>query len=108
MVSHRIFRSDPANKDLERIWDHLAEDASSAIADFVIARLFEGMEQAASNPTIYRRRDELTGAPRRINIFDYGIFSEELPEGNGIFVWRVIHGRRNLNRRIRRPRLRPV
>jgi plasmid stabilization system protein ParE len=64
----RILRSDLANADLDRIWDHLADVASPAIADFVIARLFEGMQQAASHPTIYRQRIEFTGAPRRIKL----------------------------------------
>jgi plasmid stabilization system protein ParE len=99
----RIIRSDLANVDLEDIWDGLADRASLEIADFVIARLFEGMRRAADDPLAFARRSEFSGGPRRINVFEYAIFYEPLPEGDGIFVWRIIHGRRNLTRLVRRP-----
>src|SRR5579859_6924389 len=61
----RILSSHLAKADLDRIWDHLADTASPAIADFMMARLFEGMQRAASNPTFYRQRTEFTGAPHQ-------------------------------------------
>ena len=96
-----ILRSDPANNDLQAIWDYLAAEASPGIADFVIARLYEAMERAAEAPLAYRERREYRGNPRRINVFDYAIFFEPLPEGDGIFVLRVLHGRRDLTRLLR-------
>jgi plasmid stabilization system protein ParE len=103
MAHSRVIRSQPAKNDLDLIWDTLAAEASPEIADFVIARLFEAMNRAAENPLLYRKRPEYRGHPRRINVFEYAIFYEPLPEGDGILVWRVIHARRNLVRFVRRP-----
>jgi toxin ParE1/3/4 len=98
MAATRIIRSDPANDDLDRIWDYVASTGSPEIADFVIARLFEAMHRAAANPKLYRERSEYRGRPRRINVFEYAIFYEALPEGDGIYVLRVIHSRRDIPR----------
>jgi plasmid stabilization system protein ParE len=102
-VAARITRSGPAADDLDSIWDYLAAEASPAVADFVLARLFEAMSRAAENPHLYPERFEYRGRPRRINVFEYAIFYEPLPEGDGIFVWRVLHGRRRLAPLVKRP-----
>jgi len=104
MAPSRIARSQPAQDDLDSIWDYLAQEASPEIADFVLARLYEAMQRAADNPLLYREREEHRGRPRRINVFEYAIFYEPLPEGDGIFIWRVIHGTRDLPRHVRRPK----
>ena len=102
MALARATLSQPANVDLDGIWDYLAAEASPAIADFVIARLFEALNRAAENPLMYAQT-EYGGRPRRINVFEYAIFYEPSPTGDGILVWRVLHGKRNLARLIRRP-----
>ena len=89
-----------------RSWhDRMAESGGSRQA-FVAADLglHLSIAAAADNPFLYREREEHRGRPRRINVFEYAIFYEPLPEGDGIFVWRVIHGARNLPRHVRRPR----
>jgi plasmid stabilization system protein ParE len=102
MTPERIILSRPASDDLDRIWDYLTSSASAEIADFVIARLFEAMNRAAELPLMYQRT-KYRGGPRRINIFEYAIFYEPQQEGNGIVVWRITHGRRDLARLIRGP-----
>jgi len=99
----RVVRSDPALRDLDGIWDHLAIEASPEIADFVIARLYEAMYRAAETPVLHRERPEHRGHPRRINVFRYAIFYDPLPDGDGIFVWRIIHGARYLPDQVSRP-----
>ena len=94
MAPPRIILSLPANNDLDTTWDYLAAEASPEIADFVIARLFEAMNSATEHPLMYQETS-YRGRPRRINVFEYAIFYEPHPEG-GIFVLRVIHGRRDL------------
>jgi plasmid stabilization system protein ParE len=74
------------------------------VADSVIARLIEAIYRAADRPLLYQQRRELRASPRRLNVFRYAIFFEALPEGDGIFVWRVLHGARDLRRVLRRPR----
>lgn len=99
----RIVRSDPARRDIADIYQYLADKAGLEIADTVLPRITEALYRAADRPLIYRRRTEFRGGPRRVNAFHYSVFFEELPEG-GIFVWRVLHGARDLGRVLRRPR----
>ncbi len=75
------------------------------MADSVLARLIEAIHRAADRPLLYRQRPELKGSPRRLNVLRYAIFFEVLLEGDGIFVWRVLHGARDLRRVLRRPDL---
>ncbi len=70
----------------------------------MVARLVEAIYRAADRPLLYRPRRELRGSPRRLNVFRYAIFFEVLPEADGIFVWRVLHGARDLRWVLRRPR----
>ncbi len=98
-----IIRSKSAENDLIAIWNYLAAEASPAIADFVIARLYEAMNRAAEHPSMYRQT-EYRGKPRRINVFEYAVFYEPLSDGNGIRIRRIVHGRRDLARLIGRPR----
>lgn len=84
----------PAKRDLDEIWDFLAVDASPEIADFVVARLYEAIGHVAENPNMYQETD-YRGRPRRINVFEYAVFYEPLGV-KGIFVLRVVHGRRHI------------
>jgi len=93
-MAHRITLSRPARDDLDAIWDYLAQEASPEVADFVVARLYEAMNVAAEHPRLYPETN-FRGQPRRLNVFEYAVFYEPQAEG-GIFVLRVIHGRRNL------------
>jgi plasmid stabilization system protein ParE len=96
-------RSDPARQDISDIYQHLAREAGLEIADMVLARITEALYRAAERPLAYRRRTELQGAPRRINVFRYSIFFEELLElsgdlGSGIYILRVLHSARDIRR----------
>lgn len=101
-MAHRITVSAPAKDDLDAIWDYLAKEASPEIADFVIARLFEAMNAAAEHPHLYPETT-FRGKPRRVNVFEYAVFYEPLTD-DGIFVLRVIHGRRNLGHILASPK----
>ncbi len=103
MAVARVVLSEPALADLDGAWDYLAREASPEIADFVIARLYEAMYRAAEAPFLHRVRSEHKNSPRRINVFNYAVFYDPLPEEDGVFVWRVIHGARDLSRFIERP-----
>ncbi len=103
----RIVRSAPARRDISDIYQHLARQAGLEVADMVLARITEALYRAAERPLAYRRRTELQGAPRRINVFRYAIFFEALAEssgdlGAGIYVLRVLHSSRDLRRILRR------
>jgi len=104
MASPRILRTPEARQDLLGIWVYIAEESAPAIADAFLARLSGALEIIAYAPHIGRERPEFSGSPRSIPVKPYVIFYEPLPEGDGILVWRVIHGARNLDPLIRRPR----
>lgn len=102
MAAPRIISSASARRDLDDIWDYVADDAGPEIADTVVARIFEALYRAAERPLIYPQRPEYVDRPRRINVLRYAILFEALPEG-GIFLWRVIHGARDLPHLVVRP-----
>lgn len=102
MAPSRVIRAAHARRDLDDIWRYLDGEAGPQIADAVLARIVAAMYRAADRPLVHRQRHEHAGAPRRLNVLRYAIFFEPLPEGDGIFVWRVIHGARDLPRHVRR------
>ena len=104
MAAPRILRSPEARQDLLDIWAYVAGEAAPALADSVLARLYGAMEVLAEAPLIGRERAEFPGSPRSIAVRPYVIFYTPLPEGDGIRVWRVIHGARNLRRLVHPPR----
>jgi plasmid stabilization system protein ParE len=80
-----------------------SSEAGFEIADMVLARITEALHGAAEQPSAYRRRTELQGASRHINVLRYSIFFEELPEssrdlGGGIYVLRVLNSARDIRR----------
>jgi plasmid stabilization system protein ParE len=105
MAPPRILRAPEAKQDLLDIWAYIACESAPSIADAFLARIEGAMEIVAFAPYIGRERPEFIGRPRSIPVRPYMIFYEPLPEGDGITVWRVMHGHRDFPRRlIRRTR----
>ena len=104
MASPRILRSPEARQDLLDIWAYVAGEAAPSVADAVLARLYGAMEVIAYAPLIGRERPEFSGSPRSMAVKPYVIFYEPLTEGDGILVWRVLHGARDLSPLISKPR----
>ena len=99
----RILRAPLARNDLLDIWAYIAEQSSTSIADAFLARIYGALEVVASAPYVGRERSEFSGSPRSIVVRPYIIFYEPLPEGDGIAVWRVLHGARRMEDLLRRP-----
>lgn len=74
------------------------------MADAVLARLYGALEVLAYAPKIGRERVEFAGRPRSFAVRPYVIFYKPLADGDGILVWRIIHGARNLVPLVRPPR----
>src|SRR5258705_13596729 len=104
MAPPRILRTPEARQDLINIWAYIARESVPAIADTFLARLTGAMEVIAYAPLIGRERHEFSGSPRSVPVKPYVIFYEPLAEGDGILVWRIVHGARDLHPLIRRPR----
>lgn len=99
----RLLRTEEAHADLLAIWQYIAHERSAPVADAVLARIRGAMEMLAFAPQIGRRRPEFAGSPRSMAVRPYVIFYEPLPEDDGIIVWRVLHGARDLQRVVRPP-----
>lgn len=99
----RILRAPLARNDLLDIWAYIADQSSASIADGFLARIYGALEVVASAPYVGRERAEFPGSPRSIVVRPYVIFYEPLPEGDGIAVWRVLHGARLMEDILRRP-----
>ncbi|TMJ60006.1 MAG: type II toxin-antitoxin system RelE/ParE family toxin [Alphaproteobacteria bacterium] len=55
------------------------------------------------HPKIGRERHEFSGTPRSFIVRPYVVFYEPLADDNGILVWRILHGARDLRRLIHPP-----
>jgi toxin ParE1/3/4 len=100
----RILRAPSARADLLDIWSYIARESSPAIADAFLARLYGALEVVAQAPFIGRERVEFPGSPRSVVVRPYIIFYDPLPEGDGIMLWRVLHGARRLDQLVEPPR----
>jgi len=99
----RILRAPLARTDLLDIWAYIADESSPDIADGFLARIYGALEALAQAPYVGRERREFPGSPRSIAVRPYVIFYAPLPEGDGIAIWRVLHGARRLEDVVRPP-----
>ena len=91
--------SDQAKEDLVAMWEYIAQDNPSA-ADRLLQKLVQQYRSLADNPGMGRSRDELRPGLRSFPIGNYLILYHPIPEG--IAVFRIIHGARDLERLIER------
>jgi toxin ParE1/3/4 len=96
----RVLRTPHARQDLLDIWAYIARQNAPLVADAVLGRIHGAIEILARTPLIGRERGEFPGKPRSFAVRPYVIFYEPLSEGDGILIWRVIHGARDLPRLI--------
>jgi toxin ParE1/3/4 len=85
-----------AAADLDGIWYYVAVDSGSEeIADQLIDSITERFFLLAGHPYLGRQRDDDFGVGlRSFPIGDYVIVY--LVEGTDVFIFRVVHGRRNM------------
>jgi plasmid stabilization system protein ParE len=72
-------------------------------AEAILRRIDVTLANLAAMPRIGRIRPDFEGAPRVFSIWPWLILYEPLGAGNGIVVWRVIDGRRDLTRSVDEP-----
>ena len=99
----RIERTEAAFFDLSSIWQYITDNNSPVIADAMLARISGALEILASAPLIGKRRTDLNGKPRAFAVKPYVIIYDTLADKNGILVWRVLHGARDIRRIVSRP-----
>lgn len=89
----RILKTPNAEKDLDDIWDYIAEDNPERAVRF-LRMLEEKLKALASNPQIGRARPELLVDLRSFAVKNYVIFYQSLDDG--ILVVRVLSSFRDL------------
>lgn len=92
----RLVLSRIARNDIDEIWQYIGRTRSEPIADAVLARLYGAMDVLTHVPHIGREREEFIDKPRSFAVRPHVIFYEPLKLGDGIAVWRVLHGARDL------------
>lgn len=85
--------SDAARADLDEIWLYIAQDNPDA-ADKFIRAIVSRFPKFAAMPELGRRREELSPQLRSFPVGRYVIFYR--PMENGIEVFRILHGARDL------------
>ncbi len=61
------------------------------------------MDAASYAPQMGAVPSEFSGSPRMLIVRSYVIFYEPLAEGDGIAIWRVLRGARQMDDLVRRP-----
>ena len=89
----RIFKRPEADKNLDEIWWHIAQD-SLQNADRFLDRILEKCMILADFPKIGTERDELVNGLRSQPVGCYTVFY--FPLDDGIDIVRVLHGSRDV------------
>lgn len=90
----RVIRDRAAERDLDGIWDHIAQESVSA-ANRLIDTIAQTCDTLASQPEMGRLRPELAPHLRSFPVGNYVIFYR--PIADGIEVARVLHGARDID-----------
>ena len=96
MANLRVVLTLAAERDLDALFDYIAGDSGIDRAEAVLRRINETATNLAVFPRIGRVRPDLDGAPRVFALWPWLIIYEPLPADDGIVVWRVLDGRRDL------------
>jgi plasmid stabilization system protein ParE len=91
-----IVKSLAAERDLADLFDCIAEDAGVERAETILRRIEQALHNLASWPLIGRVRPDLEGAPRVFSVWPWLIFYEPREDADGILVWRILDGRRDI------------
>lgn len=91
----RVEITAPARRDLDGIWDYLAEESVES-ADRIIDRIADRCSLYATQPDLGTPADRFSAGLRAFVVASYVIFYRA--ESNGILVIRVLHGAQDLER----------
>jgi plasmid stabilization system protein ParE len=86
------------------LFDYIAAESSNERAESVLHRIERTPINLSEWPRIGRLRSDLDGSPRAFTTWPWLIVYEPKPSGGGIFVWRIVDGRRDLSRLIQEPK----
>lgn len=102
MARPRIVLSIDAERDLDALFDWIARDSGVDRAEAALRQIDQALGLVAEMPRIGRVRGDLDGEPRTFATWPWIVVYEPLSAGDGVAIWRVIDGRRDLPRHVRR------
>ena len=89
--------SPAANADLDAIESYIATQSGAARARNVLERIFRSLIMLAHWPNVGRLHPEIEGTPRSFPVAPWIAFYEPSTELDGIYVLRILDGRRDLD-----------
>jgi toxin ParE1/3/4 len=98
-----VLLSSEADQDLVELFSLVAADSGIDRAELILRRIEATIAALADWPGIGRRRDDLEGAPRGFAVPPWLIIYAAQPHDHGIFVWRIVDGRRDVRALIHPP-----
>lgn len=96
MAGGSIQLSLAAERDLDDLFDHIEAESGGARADAAATRILTLLASLADLPGMGRIRRELDGEPRSFVVWPWIVLYEPLIVRPGIFVLRILDGRRHL------------
>lgn len=103
MARRRYTLSLDADRDLDSLFTYLATHSGVERAESAFERIDEVLELLAASPRLGRVRLELDGSPRSFAVLRWIVFYEPQEHNDGIYVWRIVDGSRDLQKLIRPP-----
>jgi len=101
MAHPRIAFALDAARDLDLLFDWIAQDAGEGRAEAVLLRIHGAIETLAGMPNMGRIRHDLAGEPQSFAVFPWLVLYRPLSASDGVMVLRVIDGRRDVPRHTR-------
>ena len=98
MSSPKVVITLAAERDLDVLFDWIAKDSGPDRAEAVLRRIQRTIDQLAALPRIGRVRTDLDGTPRTFAVWPWIVIYEPLPADDGVVIWRVLDGRRDIPR----------
>lgn len=95
-AASRIVLSRQAELDLDRLFEWISRDSSIERAEAIFRRIDETLDLIAAMPRIGRIRRDLDGEPRTFALWPWVIIYEPRSAAEGVIVWRILDGRRDL------------
>ncbi|HUO10684.1 MAG TPA: type II toxin-antitoxin system RelE/ParE family toxin [Phycisphaerae bacterium] len=92
----QLIVTNPAINDLDEIWNHIASDSVEA-ADHVEAEFHAAMLKLCEAPWLGHQRSDVRNQTVRFWVV-YSYLIAYRVEGENLYVWRVVHGARNIKR----------
>ncbi len=95
--------SPAAEEDVFQIWKYLFIRGGAEVANRVESEILSAFDILAGQPSLGHSRPDLTSAPVRFfAVYEYFVVYRNFSE---VEIVRVLHGRRNVRRILRRTRL---